>query len=529
MVNQKEHFNIQQTVSATASQFQVDRGQCKQHVFEGFQSSLNNSVAAEVPKPVEDRKEWELNIDSEKEKKEMGSLPSVLTSSPMGYHHMTEDKEMKEREVCFQKVSEPIDLSSDEDMISAVLNVSEYGGEGSSLLYSLLDAKHDVQHEDKQLEKTICTSNAMNSSNHIIADGEISGDFRIDNKSFDQFLEDASPLEENKAEEVHNPKNVTEKTVFPWKVQNGEKEEDSESTAFVANTLHNMNNGGEVEPSGSDANGLSCKAEVAISGKHSTPEKACGISTILQPGTSKSKDSGDKEVVELPATLPCKVVQFLEDKVTGNCGIMSTVKQEAVVSRKKKRGPPSEEKKARKKKKERKKQAEKNRRLGVKRLKLQPALKPKIVTYCRHYLKGRCQEMPAKEDLPAASNVCTPEQKPSASSGSTNFNKHLKINGIYPLQHNVFSDLVGIRLSENTRHDVADTVVKQPKLAPKGVSFFNVAKSALVNSSELNQGISTPRRSDGLQNGNQTDQSASGAAQISGDSNENAACGTKGN
>ena len=40
-----------------------------------------------------------------------------------------------------------------------------------------------------------------------------------------------------------------------------------------------------------------------------------------------------------------------------------------------------------------KKRAEKNRQLGVKRLKLQTVLKPKPVTYCRHYLKGRCYEV----------------------------------------------------------------------------------------------------------------------------------------
>lgn len=44
-------------------------------------------------------------------------------------------------------------------------------------------------------------------------------------------------------------------------------------------------------------------------------------------------------------------------------------------------------------KKKRIKRAETNKRLGVKRLKIQPILKPKTVTYCRHYLRGRCQEV----------------------------------------------------------------------------------------------------------------------------------------
>ncbi|CAA3022191.1 zinc finger CCCH domain-containing 65 isoform X4 [Olea europaea subsp. europaea] len=60
--------------------------------------------------------------------------------------------------------------------------------------------------------------------------------------------------------------------------------------------------------------------------------------------------------------------------------------------KKKKNGPLTKERRAKKKKKDRIKRAEKNRKLGVKRLKLQPVLKPKTITYCRHYLKGRCLE-----------------------------------------------------------------------------------------------------------------------------------------
>ncbi|KAI3442179.1 uncharacterized protein J3R85_001501, partial [Psidium guajava] len=59
---------------------------------------------------------------------------------------------------------------------------------------------------------------------------------------------------------------------------------------------------------------------------------------------------------------------------------------------KKKRRTLSKERKEKKKQKERRKRAQKNRELGVKRLKLQPVLKQKTVTYCRHYLQGRCTE-----------------------------------------------------------------------------------------------------------------------------------------
>ena len=43
--------------------------------------------------------------------------------------------------------------------------------------------------------------------------------------------------------------------------------------------------------------------------------------------------------------------------------------------------------------KDRKRRAEKNRALGVKRLKIHPVATPKKITYCHHYLKGRCQQV----------------------------------------------------------------------------------------------------------------------------------------
>ncbi|KAL3642938.1 hypothetical protein CASFOL_013753 [Castilleja foliolosa] len=61
--------------------------------------------------------------------------------------------------------------------------------------------------------------------------------------------------------------------------------------------------------------------------------------------------------------------------------------------KKRKNGPMTKERKAKKKKKDRLKRAENNRQLGVKRLKLQPVLKPKPVSNCRHYMHGRCHEV----------------------------------------------------------------------------------------------------------------------------------------
>ncbi|KAJ0514962.1 putative transcription factor C3H family [Helianthus annuus] len=67
------------------------------------------------------------------------------------------------------------------------------------------------------------------------------------------------------------------------------------------------------------------------------------------------------------------------------------LKQDACNEKKKKR-VVTKERKAKKKIKDRIKRAEKRLKLGVKRLKRQPVVKEKKISYCRHYMNGRCHE-----------------------------------------------------------------------------------------------------------------------------------------
>ncbi|XP_071688153.1 uncharacterized protein [Rutidosis leptorrhynchoides] len=72
--------------------------------------------------------------------------------------------------------------------------------------------------------------------------------------------------------------------------------------------------------------------------------------------------------------------------------VVDATKNKDDCTEKKKKRTLTKERKAKKKRNERIKRAEKNRKLGVKRLKLEPVIREKKVTYCRHYLKGRCHE-----------------------------------------------------------------------------------------------------------------------------------------
>ncbi|KAK4785636.1 hypothetical protein SAY86_002325 [Trapa natans] len=100
-----------------------------------------------------------------------------------------------------------------------------------------------------------------------------------------------------------------------------------------------------------------------------------------------------KDISSIPLPLHKDLV-FYGDILGGGASDegLTSEKQEIDVPKERKRGPCSKERKERKKKKEREKRAQKNRELGVKRLKLQPVQKPKTIAICRHFIYGRCQE-----------------------------------------------------------------------------------------------------------------------------------------
>ncbi|XP_072954457.1 zinc finger CCCH domain-containing protein 7-like isoform X1 [Typha angustifolia] len=83
---------------------------------------------------------------------------------------------------------------------------------------------------------------------------------------------------------------------------------------------------------------------------------------------------------------------------------------EASNAEKKRKRVLTDERKAKRKKSKRIKRAQKERAQGVKRLKLQPVVKPKVVVDCKFYLAGRCQQ----GDLCKFSHDTTPSTKSKA-------------------------------------------------------------------------------------------------------------------
>ncbi|KAL1547779.1 hypothetical protein AAHA92_16093 [Salvia divinorum] len=109
---------------------------------------------------------------------------------------------------------------------------------------------------------------------------------------------------------------------------------------------------------------------------------------VLRPSHMKTPKRHDTPCCLDNQTPPGRI---LPDNAAENQTSITTEMDENAGKNKRKR-IVTKERRAKKKKKERIKRAEKNRELGVKRLKLPIVMKPKQIVYCRHYLQGRCYE-----------------------------------------------------------------------------------------------------------------------------------------
>ncbi|CAA3013335.1 zinc finger CCCH domain-containing 65 isoform X4 [Olea europaea subsp. europaea] len=242
-------------------------------------------------------------------------------------------------------------------------------GKGSSLDRSTSKEVEDqLRLKEIEFEKLISNSDSIDFSNCVTAneeieEGEISGEAGVYNDLMDELFEDSMLLEERTTEEGQI--SGVDKEVFTW---------DDEDRGFISSALDRMDDDNDNDP-----------MEVDIVRKKQDSlyqtivyNSAMDTQNIDPTGASLENLSAHGEIFQ---------ENNLEKQVS--------VPGEQVASgdkKKKKKGPLTKERRAKKKKKDRIKRAEKNRKLGVKRLKLQPVLKPKTITYCRHYLKGRCLE-----------------------------------------------------------------------------------------------------------------------------------------
>ncbi|KAF3439620.1 hypothetical protein FNV43_RR17898 [Rhamnella rubrinervis] len=551
--NQEEHVDFQQN-------FIMKSGNASEKLCNSFDSSFDNIMTGESSNPRDTFEEkhspfktivldtvpimQQKERETEKTGSAGGSKKSPILNTDVG--------DIEEEEHHNYKVSEAFDISSDKN------TVSDHDQQNYSLKVNSMEVEHEILSKDEELKKSDCRSDAMDSANYMaggdIEEGEISGDYTLDDDSMDMILQNGLGLDDKKVHEENILRCLVDKKELPCNEVN---EQDFESTSSPASTSNNTNTGG-VELRESDGNKMVCRPEIIVNGKTVIADKLDGYNFMLEAARSDNKGSGDGGGVLLPASYPnnnnnnnLSLDRKILEEEARNHKITSTEK-DAEVCKKKKRGPPSKEKKARKKQKDRKKRAEKNRQLGVKRLKLVPMSKPKTVTYCRHYLKGRCHEgdnckfshdtvpltkskpcchfarhscmkgdecpfdhqlskypcsnfaskgfcirgddcmfshkIPPTEDAATASDACKTELKPVTL--LDNSKSKDKLNNDGASQKNFNASCYSTKSdSRNNEQKVKETVLKQSGLvSTKGTSFLSVENSPLVDSSDLRQG-----------------------------------------
>lgn len=516
--DRQEHVDVQQIVngdSRSEAELQVDKGDYNLDMPKSFDSSLNRNMDSHASKPAEDIEERNYK----------------LRTNLLEFENEMQQKEMEEEKL-----------------------VHKNG----------IIGPHDYRAEDVEVEE-----------------GEISGGFELDEDSIDMIMDNAVVSNKKKDDEKQVSKDVNDKIDFPCNEKCGGTEKFFNSTSVSLNAVDRNVSGGAVEPKETVRNETQCKSKIIADGIAMMALDPDRYNSMPGVGRKKRKASGDEEVIgSFSACFDESTVQkeIVEQRVTREQGIMTKEKSDSGVCNKKKRSALSKEKKAKKKQKERKKRAEKNRQLGVQRLKLPQNLKPKTVKYCHHYLKGRCQEgdkckfshdtvpltkstkacchfarnscmkgdncpfdhdlakypcenfvakgfcnrgdnclfshkLPPKEEDPSTPSTCTPELKPSPSSHASNLLKPLNNNKVSHQNVDALSNHWKVSSFKNIEQSVAKSVLKPPALAPKGITCLFLGKSSVLESSNLGQGISSPKKSDSDKFANQTAQIASDCVQ----------------
>ncbi|KAM7276449.1 hypothetical protein ACFE04_018315 [Oxalis oulophora] len=381
-----------------------------------------------------------------------------------------------------KKVGEDCDLSVDRDMTPKTIGPSENIGNKN---FSLENNETEVHRNELEFQSSVVDNGTgqasdLNSEDDETKEGDVSGDLDIDVEILNMEI----------SEDVNSKKELAS---IQLSAGNGK---DSECNPSIMNTVDNVKSSKNVE----------------------------------------IEQSGRRNLVYYGEIMD-------DDKAVGDHDVELKEKENTDVFNKKKRGVLSKEKKIKKKHKERKKRAEKNQKLGVKRLKLETVLKPKPVSVCRHYLKGRCQQsdnckfshdavpltksepcgffarhlcmkgdecqfdhelskypcknfadkgfcsrgdncmfshkIPLKEGTPSTSNVSKAETKPASLSVNSNTKVPQKPNGMF--HQKVNASITPPELK------IAEALLKQPK----GISFLSmVGLSGIeqVSSSPISKG-----------------------------------------
>ncbi|KAI3443619.1 hypothetical protein Pfo_000284 [Paulownia fortunei] len=300
--------------------------------------------------------------------KEQENVNSVLDIRMDDFVTLEELEVDKEFSIC--DFSEVLDSCFGMDMVIESSKAGEDSQENGTVLGENIpkEAEHELLLKEMELEKLINSSGAVESSCRLNADeeieeGEISGD---------ALYEDAVSLGERTKETVYASEDSFDKEEFICNDEDRGRRQHEMSDPSLVDIVNSNSSSMKVESRITAGQMQDCHSQNVFRDSHMETQRSGPIATCLEDLT------------------PSSII--LRENADDNQISATTEKDGNASKKKRKNGPLTKERRAKKKKKERLKRAEKNRKLGIKRLKLQPVLKPKTILYCRHYLHGRCHE-----------------------------------------------------------------------------------------------------------------------------------------
>ncbi|KAJ4851143.1 hypothetical protein Tsubulata_003226 [Turnera subulata] len=401
-----------------------------QHAIKGNQELVNNSNCNIFGNEVAEENRSAAAVDGVV----FGNQEKRTVLQPVGMGEFrSAGQQLVREEHHEQNVSKIFNSPMDKSVAGEVSNPGG-GCKGKSSLESAgeLGILYERSQKKFELEKPFSTTSTVTSSSHMIEngereEGEISGLLEVDDRSAVMSLEEGEFLEDKRISE-----HVTDGNLPPMNEKSKSNVVGSDS--LEGNRFDNANYSREAVAKESARIDNVCKRKIVTYEdplladeaprfknrkiSHEASEQMAGNGDKKQESKrkrKKRKDGGSteekkgkghkeqekstgvreqeklaKDEIGHPITITRLMdldAESADQNATGSQSIASE-KKNADICNNSKRGGSKESKKMKK----RKKRAERNRELGVKRLKLRPVLIPKPVVHCRHYLKGRCHE-----------------------------------------------------------------------------------------------------------------------------------------
>ncbi|KAE8649613.1 hypothetical protein Csa_012654 [Cucumis sativus] len=408
LVDDNSCSNVRTSIQTNGGNDQISPENLQEEIVEHQQVMEEEDAVSIVPKPSGTLLSLDGHMIQEASKQEEENQENILSIVDKDMQKLSEShpKELKSESI----VCKP-DLEREKSYISSIVEVmdvddkeqcseNDFGTNPSSMDKEIPRGIYEQckNSEDKAITVDIVTSKVEHTmlpeaiemdkymtENGDIEEGEICGETN-------EISEDPAVLTE-KVFGIQISKETMNRSKLPLIQANGEA--NKPVSFFFDKAVYASHENREEFKSKQDKSSMdACKYKSIVSENRVTSTNEDESDFILEERGYTGKDSGiKKDVDSFTARFSNQVLcsQIPEEYATGR-KLTVSVEKETGAGNKKKRGSLSEGKKERKKIQKRKKRAEKNRKAGVKRLKLHPVTVPKPVVYCRHYVKGRCQE-----------------------------------------------------------------------------------------------------------------------------------------